>query len=103
MKRLRYKRTISLNVKVNEGVRVPSNEVWKVRVYPSFCIFANTTGVKHPNSIGLIEGESWMRPPGVEEKQISEIYAPNTYFANIKRAGYSDDNAPIIGIAFEEV
>lgn len=97
MKKLRFKRGITVGIIPKESITVPDNEYWKVLPGAGIAIYSKDgrAGLEEPLfTIGGINGQ----------KQQTVILPPGTILYNIDedRQNYKQKRS-IIGIAFEEV
>lgn len=97
MKKLRFKRGITVGIIPKERITVPNNEYWKVLPTPVIAIYSKDgrAGLEEP--LFTIGGASGKNPQTV-------ILPPGTILYNIDedRQNYKRKRS-IIGIAFEEV
>lgn len=97
MKKLRFKRGISVGIMPRENITVPDNEYWKVLPTPAIAIIFKDGNISSDEPLFTV-GKTYGRDPQ------TVILSPGTILYNIKPGGSSEDTKGcVIGIAFEEV
>lgn len=97
MKKLRFKRGITVGIIPKESITVPNNEYWRVLPAPGIAIYSKDGKAGYDEPLFTIGGASGKNPQTV-------ILPPGTILYSVENYQYdTKTKRSVIGLAFEEV